>query len=110
MPKPTSKTLKLAGPESEISMTFLQGMVNRMMVSFHKYGAVAEATDINCLASAWNCIATYHQTDNTEFLIDAANYLMMEFMKYPDKFLATPSEETAGRVHRDGSTSVRPNS
>lgn len=29
--------------ESEVSAPFMQGMVNRMMVSLHKYGKVADA-------------------------------------------------------------------
>lgn len=108
MPKPTVKQLRLAGPESEISVDFLQGMVDRMMVSFHKYGAVAEATEIDNMSSAWQRQAKYHQTGNTEWLMDAANFLMMEFMANPDAFHATDSEsEPVGRIkvtgaHTDG--------
>lgn len=45
------------------------------------------------------CINKYQQTGNTEYLCDAANYLMFEFM-YPQKegayFRATSSSESAG--------------
>ena len=47
MPKPTVKQVRLAGPETEISIPFIQGMIDRMMVSFHKYGPVADATHVN---------------------------------------------------------------
>lgn len=109
MPKPTVKQLRLAGPETEVSIPFLQGMVDRMMVSFHKYGPVAEADEIDCYASAWHCMCEYRKDGNTERLMDAANYLMMEYSKNPDAFQATDSEGSVGRVRRTGEISVRPN-
>lgn len=109
MPKPTVKQLRLAGPETEISLPFLQGMVNRMMTSFHKYGPVAEADEIDCYSTAWHHMCLYRKDGNTEHLVDAANYLMMEFGKHPDAFRATDADESGGRVRTDGEISVRPN-
>ena len=109
MPKPTVKQVRLAGPETEISIPFIQGMIDRMMVSYHKYGPVADATHVNCPATAWECLAAYHRDGNTEHLIDAANYLMMEFMKNPDNFRPTDSDGSVGRVDDKGVISVRPN-
>ena len=47
------------------------------------------------------CIAKYKETGNTEYLADAANYLMFEFM-FPQvagaHFKATDSDESAGVV------------
>lgn len=99
---PTQMNLVLAGPESEVSHDFFQYMINRMVTSYHKYGPVAEATTVDCMSSAWQRMAKYHQTGNTEWLVDAANFLMMEFMKHPDGFRATDSDESIGRVRVDG--------
>lgn len=47
------------------------------------------------------CVEKYQETGNTEYLVDAANYLMFEFM-YPQHekahFRATDSGESAGIV------------
>ena len=50
----------------------------------------------------WNCVLKkYNSTGNTEYLVDAANYLMFEFM-YPQHpkahFKATDSKDSAGIV------------
>ena len=54
---------------------------------------------VNALESHDMCIQKYLETGNTEYLCDAANYLMFEFM-YPQKegayFKATDSSESAG--------------
>lgn len=98
--------VRLAAPETEASLTFLQGMLNRMAVSFHKYGSVADAAGVDCLASAEQRLELYMATANTEYLIDAANFLMMEFMDPcldGADFVATDSDGSPGRVAHDGS-------
>lgn len=98
-------------PASEYSEPFLQGMLNRIAVSHHKYGFIADNFPhrVRAMDSAANCIETYAETRNTEYLIDAANYLMFEFI-HPALdgafFAATDSSGTAGVVLRDGSTVV----
>jgi hypothetical protein len=93
-------------PQSEWSHTFLKGMLARMEVSFHKYGAAADAYPhrVNALKSAAERIEKYRQTGNTEWLIDAANFLMLEFM-HPSlpyaEFRPTDSGESPGRVWWD---------
>lgn len=69
-------------PPSEYSQQFFQGMVDRMAMSYFKYGAVAKAypSRINALSSMRLQVEEYLKTGNTEKLIDAANYLMIEFM------------------------------
>ena len=56
---------------------------------------------INALESHDRAIKKYIETGNTEYLCDAANYLMFELM-YPQKagayFKATDSGESAGVV------------
>ena len=75
---------------------------NRVEVSFHKYGpAKINFGDklVDAIKSHDLCIEKYEETGNTEYLLDAANYLMFEFM-YPQKkgayFKATDNNESAG--------------
>ena len=97
-----------SAPETEYSKQFLQGMVNRMCVSFYKYGKVADAypDKMDAIANVQKRLAQYLETGNTEWLIDAANFLMIEFM-HPAlenaSFRATDSDEAPGRVKNDGS-------
>lgn len=75
---------------------------NRVEVSTQKYGPASDNFGmglVNALESHDMCIKKYLDTGNTEYLCDAANYLMFEFM-YPQKegayFKATGSDESAG--------------
>src|SRR4051812_47858337 len=69
----------LGAPASEFSEPFAVAMRKRMAVSFHKYGAVASAK-IDPIASLQQRLDKYAETGNTEWLIDAANFAMIEFM------------------------------
>lgn len=75
-------TLRKTAPNSEFSEVFIQGMIDRMGVSFYKYGKVDEAYPlyIDALASMRDRVKKYKETRNSEYLIDAANFLMIEFM------------------------------
>lgn len=86
----------------EYSDRFDELRQNRVNVSFYKYGSAADNFGmklVNALESHDMCIKKYLETGNTEYLCDAANYLMFEFM-YPQKkdafFQATDSSESAG--------------
>lgn len=86
----------------EYSDRFDELRQNRVGVSFFKYGPAADNFGkrlVNALESHDLCIKKYQETGNTEYLVDAANYLMFEFM-YPQKpgafFKATDSKESAG--------------
>ena len=77
---------------------------NRVAVSTHKYGSAKKnfATgNVNAIATMKLCIDKYQSTGNTEYLCDAANYLMFEFM-FPQvkgaHFKATDSKDSAGIV------------
>ena len=90
-------------PQSEYSREFLEGMLNRCAVSLHKYGPVKDAFPWK--VDAMKCVAErlelYKQTKNTEHLIDAANYLMFEFMHpslFGAKFEPTDSDQSPGRA------------
>lgn len=88
----------------EYSTDFDNKRQNRVKTSYYKYGATRENFGnglVNALASHEGCIAKYNETGNTEYLLDAANYLMFEYM-YPQHpkayFKATDSCESAGIV------------
>lgn len=86
------------------SSSFIERMQNRVQMSHFKYGSVRKNYrdgNINALASMQKCVDKYREGGNTEYLVDAANYLMFEY-KYPQVpgayFKATDSSESAGIV------------
>ena len=86
----------------EYSDRFDELRQNRVGVSFFKYGSAADNFGKNLVDAIKTydlCIQKYQQTGNTEYLLDAANYLMFEFM-YPQKensyFKSTDYQESAG--------------
>ena len=89
-------------PASEYSEHFDKLRKNRVEASFFKYGSAKRNFGehmVNALETMELCIDKYKDTKNTEYLADAANYLMFEFM-YPSLdgafFKATDSSESAG--------------
>ena len=100
---------------SEFSEPFAQGMRDRMVVSFYKYGPVADAYPhkVNAITSLTDRLRKYAETKNTEFLIDAANFAMIEFM-HPSVdgafFAGTDDDQSPGRrVARTGTIDKRDN-
>ena len=88
----------------EYSERFDQLRKNRVETSFFKYGPAKtnfEDKLVDALKTHELCIEKYKKTKNTEYLVDAANYLMFEFM-YPQlegaHFEATDSSGSAGTV------------
>lgn len=93
-------------PSSEYSFQFLQGMLDRMGLSYYKYGKIVDAYPhkINAIESMKVRVDKYLDTGNIEFLIDAANFAMIEFMlpSHPEAFYkATTSDESPGRAAYD---------
>jgi len=106
--------IRTSCPSSEFSQEFIQGMVDRMAVSFHKYGLVSDAypDKVDAMASMEARLRKYRETGNTEWLIDAANFLMIEFMcpRHNDAhFQATDSDASPGRVTPSGERTARKN-
>ena len=67
---------------SEYSQKFDEIRKASMVQSFFKYGPARKNYvngNCNALASMENCVKKYQDTGNTEYLTDAANYLMLEF-------------------------------
>lgn len=89
-------------PRSEFSEQFLQGMLDRMAMSYSTYGKVKDAfpNKVDALVSMRARVSKYTQTKNLEWLMDAANFIMIEFM-CPSiegtKFEPTSAKESPGR-------------
>ena len=88
--------------KEEYSEEFDKLRKNRVEVSYYKYGSAKDNFGqhlVNAIESHDLCIKKYQETGNTEYLLDAANYLMFEYM-YPNRrdayFKATSSSESAG--------------
>jgi hypothetical protein len=95
--------------KTEFSDEFVEGMKSRMVVSFYKYGPVAAAypDKVNAVTSLTDRLRKYAETGNTEFLMDAANFAMIEFMhpSHPNAFFeGTDSDQSPGRRSRRGGT------
>jgi len=74
-------------------------------VSYHKYGPVAVAypSRADALRSLEQRLAKYRETGNTEWLMDVANFAMIEYMhpSHPNAhFRATDTDESPGRINR----------
>lgn len=106
------KGLPSSVPQSEFSEEFVQGMADRMAVSFFKYGYVKDAVGKDNLIESMRMRLDLYlyggktkggnvNSGNTEYLMDAANFLMMEFM-HPSlsnaHFTPTDSSGSPGRV------------
>jgi hypothetical protein len=107
--------IKMTGvPETEFSLSFVQGMADRMGMSFRKYGAVADAYPhkVDAIASLKLRLDKYAETGNTEYLIDASNFAMIEWM-YPRRagafFEPTDASGSPGRVSTGGNISQAAN-
>lgn len=92
--------------KTEFSEKFVKGMQDRMIVSFHKYGAVADAypDKVNAIESLKKRLALYEEDGNTEWLMDVGNFAMIEFMfpAHPKAhFRPTDSDESPGRFVKD---------
>jgi adenylate kinase family enzyme len=88
-------------------------MADRMAVSWCKYGLVADAypTRADAIASLHKRLEKYAETGNTEWLMDVANFAMIEFMRPRHSqahFRGTDSHESPGRVF-EGLVSQRRN-
>jgi hypothetical protein len=85
-----------------------------MAVSFYKYGPIEDAYPhrVNAIKSLRARLAKYEMTGNTEWLMDVANFAMIEFMlpSHPTAhYRGTSAVESPGRVTRDGRVTHNPN-
>lgn len=103
---PPKKTIVLVNVfPSEVSAQFLQGMVNRMAVSLDKYGPVEKAypNDVDAIESLKKRLEEYEETGNIEYLIDVANFAMIEFElpRHPKAHFDSEAR-SLGRMRTDG--------
>lgn len=81
-------------------------MRDRMAMSYFKYGAVRDAypSKVNAIESLRMRVERYLDDGNTEWLIDAANFAMIEFMcpsRLGAHFAPTDSSASPGRAAYD---------
>lgn len=111
---PYEYTLDTGCPPSEFSKSFIVGMLDRMGVSFHKYGPLKKAypDKVSAIESLKQRLDRYEQDGNTEWLMDVANFAMIEFMApaHPSAHFSPQDSDTSpGRVGHNGRKSRRTN-
>ena len=97
--------------KTEFSESFVKGMKDRMVVSFYKYGRIAEAypDKVDAIASLHQRLNLYFDGNaskgilpgNTEYLMDVANFAMIEFLhpRHPRAyFKGTDADGSPGRI------------
>ena len=69
-------------PATEFDPAFAVRMIRAMMVSYHKYGRVADAYPLKFSAAddVRARMKKYRETGNKHYLVDAANFAMIEAM------------------------------
>lgn len=101
--------------QTEFSDRFVDLMKNAMTVSFYKYGALTAAYPhkVDAVSSLMMRLEKYAETGNTEYLVDVANFAMIEFMlpRHPDAhFEGTDDDGSPGRrTVRTGTIDKRDN-
>lgn len=97
---------------TEYSEKFDEIRKKMMLMSYYKYGALKENyVKYKCMDAIGNIkkrLEKYEETGNTEFLADAANFCMIEFM-YPSIEGAryTPTDSGACEVKGFGINEIR---
>lgn len=83
------------------SEEFIMFMRNRIKTSDYKYGDLKKikqnvlTNNRDELKNAEYRIGLYKKSGNTEYLVDAANFLMFEFMEMHGCFLPTDNDENS---------------
>lgn len=96
--------MKKCDMSQEYSEEFDRLRKNRVETSYYKYGPARKNFanwNVQAIPTMERCIKKYQETGNREYLLDAANYLMFEYMFPQHKkahFRATSSDESAGIV------------
>lgn len=101
-------------PRSEVSTTFVRGMFDRMGVSYYKYGPIADGfpNNIDAIASLKTRLEKYEQDGNGEWLMDVANFAMIEYLHpaHPDAHFAPQDSDTSpGRTGHNGRQNAQEN-
>jgi hypothetical protein len=111
--KPTREEIE-AKLTTQYSEDFWKGMKARMGMSYFKYGDLREGypKKVDWLKSLQQRLVKYAETGNSDFLMDVANFAMIEFMApaHPKAhFEPTDSDQSPGRTSAHGRVSASPN-
>jgi hypothetical protein len=88
-------------PQDQIDVLFIQGMLDRMAMGFHNYGHMRRQHNRpDNIKNIDIRVKKYQESKNTEYLMDAANYCMMEFCVPIEGafFKTTEKHESPGSV------------
>lgn len=100
-------------PASEVSDIFMQGMYDRMAFSYFKYGPVAKGfpDKVDAIASLKDRLENYEKDGNAEWLMDIANFAMIEYMRprHPKAHFHPTDEDTTGRRTVEGTQTTKGN-
>lgn len=94
---------------SEDSQRFHERMRQAMTMSFHKYGPIRDAYPhkVNAVASLEKRLRLYRETGNADYLVDVANFAMIEFMlPAHERFHDSPTDGGEGRCWHSGGPST----
>lgn len=100
---------------TEFSGDFTDKMKQAMTVSYYKYGPLSEGFPhkVDAVGSLMARLRKYADTGNTEWLVDVANFAMIEFMlpRHPKAhFAGTDGDASPGRRSlKTGMLEDRPN-
>ena len=64
--------------ETDFSIEFVCRMANRIVMGHHRYGPLKEGKKDN-IKAAKRRIELYIETGNMEYLVDAGNFVMLEY-------------------------------
>ena len=84
---------------------FHDRMKQAMTVSYHKYGPVRDAYPhkVNAIASLEKRLRLYKNTGNADYLVDVANFALIEFMlPAHEQFHDSPTDGGEGRYWHAG--------
>ena len=84
--------------KTEFSNDFVEKMKNSMCVSYYKYGSIRknyqrDCVPIDAILNIKKRIERYEETNNKDYLIDIANFAIIEFMN-PNKGFYKPTDGT----------------
>lgn len=84
--------------KTEFSNNFIEKMKKSMIVSYYKYGSVKknyqrDCVPVDAILNIKKRIEKYEETGNKDYLIDVANFAMIEFMN-PNRGFYRPTDDT----------------
>lgn len=87
------------------SSDFAKRMNNAMEMSLHKYGEISQAYPhkVDAIKSLEKRLKLYKETGNADYLVDIANFAMIEFqLPAHPSYHDTPTDGGEGRCWQNG--------